>query len=284
MKYKKTIFVSEQDAKTIEKYLAGEEFQHEDNTISFTASFDDGHEVDVKCCGACLDEDEKHPSWTEAVLFNKGCEVCCSAPCDSFFGEWELNYGGNTYSVSVVAVDSTGNAGSEMSEISQESMAYALMVKEAEKFGWTLTDDDDFQWQREIIDTTAPLCQTYEMCQIISLGDKYAVCHGNVRVGALPFEELDALVGMYGYESLDDFVQQTSASNEFLWNEDGSIDRENSPAWILEYPLLAEMDFETQALTEYLTDLSFSSYVEAEYFIKENILKKHQREVLEHVH
>lgn len=93
MKYKQTIYVSETDANMIQKYLSGEEFQHEDNTISFTASFDDGHEIDVKCCGACLDEDEKHPSWTEAVLFNKGCEVCCSAPCDSFFGVWELSCG-----------------------------------------------------------------------------------------------------------------------------------------------------------------------------------------------
>ena len=66
----------------------------------------------------------------------------------------------------------------------------------------------------------------------------------------------------------------TSASNEFCWNEDGSIDRENSPAWILEYALLAEMDFETQALSEYLTEHSFSSRVDAEYFIKENILKQ----------
>lgn len=274
MKYKQTIYVSETDANMIQKYLSGEEFQHEDNTISFTASFDDGHEIDVKCCGACLDEDERHPSWTEAVLFNKGCEVCCSAPCDSFFGVWELSSGGNTYSVSVVEVDLAGNEKPEQGENEQESLAYTLMVQEAEKYGWTLTDDDDFQWRREITDAMAPLCQTYEMCQIISIGDKFTVCHGDVRIGALPYEELDALVSMYGYEGLDDFVQQTSASNEFCWNEDGRIDRENSPAWILEYALLAEMDFETQALSEYLTEHSFGSRVDAEYFIKENILKQ----------
>ena len=263
-KYKRTIFVPEEDAMTIQKYLSGQEFQHEDNTISFTACFDDGREMDIKCCGASRNG-ENQPSWTEAVLFDHGSEVSCTEPCDTFFGTWELKCNGNIYSVEVVKVDS-------------QKSTYCNMVQEAEKYGWTLTDDDDFQWQREVIEQEAPLVQTYEMCQLVSIGDKYGVCHGNVRIGAVPYEELDELVRFYGYDGLDDFVKQTSPSDEFVTREDGSLDREKSPAWILEYPLLAEMDFETRTFDEYFTGRILDNRKEAEAFVWNNYLKKAEKE------
>ena len=69
----------------------------EDETITVTANFGNGYEMDIKCCGA---DDET--AWTEAVLFYHGSEVCCSEPSDEFLGEWELKTGSDKYIVNVV--------------------------------------------------------------------------------------------------------------------------------------------------------------------------------------
>ena len=70
-------------------------YQGEDNTITYTAHFPDGKEMDVKCCG-CRDES----SWTEAVLFDKnGAELCCSEPADEYDGTWTLENEGVEYIV-----------------------------------------------------------------------------------------------------------------------------------------------------------------------------------------
>lgn len=71
--------------------------QYEDNTISVTAIFDDGCQVDVKCCGS---QDE--PSWAEAVLFDRnGRELGFTEPAETFTGEWELTCDGDVYVVRV---------------------------------------------------------------------------------------------------------------------------------------------------------------------------------------
>lgn len=147
-------------------------------------------------------------------------------------------------------------------------------LRAAENHGWTLTDDDCFQWQRGVIDPQRPLVQCYEMCQVVRIGDEYRVCHGLVAIGAVSEEELDALVRMCGYKGLDDFVRETAATNEFLFHEDGTVDRESSPAWSLEYGLLAEMDFKTNALSEYMTDYAFTTEQAAGQYIFQNILDK----------
>lgn len=144
----------------------------------------------------------------------------------------------------------------------------------AGKMGWTLTDDDCFQWQRGVIRLDRPLAQCFEMCQITKMGDEYRICHGIVTISDVSSEELDALVRMYGYNGLEGFVQESAPTTEFVFNVDGSIDRENSPAWILEYALLAEMDFETNALSEYMTDYVFTTEEEAHQYIFQNILSK----------
>lgn len=73
--------------------------QHEDNTISVTAIFDDGSQVDVKCCGS-----QDGPSWTEAVLFDRnGHELDFTQPSETFTGEWELTCDEDTYVVHVEA-------------------------------------------------------------------------------------------------------------------------------------------------------------------------------------
>ena len=99
--YETTLIVSESAFEKIRGYLEAKdenEYQGEDNTITYTGTFDNGYQMDVKCCG-CQDE----PSWTEAVLFNqKGYELCCTDPDDDFEGEWRLEYDNEIYIVNIL--------------------------------------------------------------------------------------------------------------------------------------------------------------------------------------
>ena len=112
MKYTKMLKVSKEDADRINRYLNVPPENESDclglnETITFTVDFGDGIEMDIKCCGVKFREGESNLSWTEAVLFNKGSEVACSEPGESFLGEWVLEYGGNQYCATVeVAEDS----------------------------------------------------------------------------------------------------------------------------------------------------------------------------------
>ena len=85
---------------TIRGYLQAQseaEYQGKDNTITYTARFPDGKEMDIKCCG-CRDES----SWTEAVLFDeKGCQLTFSEVEEEFEGPWKLEYDGAHYCVDV---------------------------------------------------------------------------------------------------------------------------------------------------------------------------------------
>lgn len=98
-----TVKVPKSVMDTVKGYLnakSEDEFQDEDNTITYTAVFPDGKQMDVKCCG-CQDE----ASWTEAVLFDKnGCELCCSEPGDEYADTWELEHEGVKY-VAVVKTE-----------------------------------------------------------------------------------------------------------------------------------------------------------------------------------
>lgn len=95
----KTIYISEKYAETIDKYLRGKELQGLDATLSETATFPDGFDMDIRCCGTDAD------SFTEAILYDrKGKVVALTDPCDTFTGCWELEdeTTGTTYRVHVM--------------------------------------------------------------------------------------------------------------------------------------------------------------------------------------
>lgn len=80
-----TIYVSKPYAERIKKYIRGAEVQGDGSSLSKTAKFSDGFEMDIRCCGG------KDDSWTEAILYdNTGKEVVATEPCDGFTGCWEL--------------------------------------------------------------------------------------------------------------------------------------------------------------------------------------------------
>lgn len=96
--YEKTIILTKHEYKLITDALNDPEAMGEDDTISVTAKFDNGYNMDIKCCGARDDV-----AWTEAVLFDEnGVQVTYSEPDSSILGDWELDdWDGNTYRVKV---------------------------------------------------------------------------------------------------------------------------------------------------------------------------------------
>jgi len=126
---------------------------------------------------------------------------------------------------------------------------------------WFITDSDCMQCCREIPGENAK----FELMQINSYPDPqhgepfYQVAHGTIDVlSDYTPEEIENILGFYGYENLDDFVMQTAPIQDFVFKADGTVDRENSPGFVdcfIEYQLIAEMIFETE----------IQEYVEAEY-------------------
>lgn len=107
MRYERKIKISKREAEQINKHLhveptCADECLGEDITIVNTATFDNGIEMDIKCCGVQYNEDdESNTAWTEAVLFQNGNELCFTEPSDEYLGEWILEYNGDEYVVLV---------------------------------------------------------------------------------------------------------------------------------------------------------------------------------------
>lgn len=103
MIFEKTIYISKEEADQINKHLTVEptcadECLGEDIAITHTAKFDNGIEMDIKCCGVQYEEkNESNLAWTEAVLFDSGHQVCYTEVYDGYLGEWICEYNGNEY-------------------------------------------------------------------------------------------------------------------------------------------------------------------------------------------
>ena len=104
--YRRVIFPDEKESAFISKILSREpktEAECFTGTITYTAVFADGYEMDIKCCGVEYREGESNLPWTEAVLFRNGGEVCCTEPSEEFFGKWEMEADGKTFEVIIEA-------------------------------------------------------------------------------------------------------------------------------------------------------------------------------------
>ena len=97
--FERTVSIRPSEAEKINSYLSGENMQSEDNTISVTVEYDDGMQMDIKCCGG--GDDASDASWTEAVLFAPSClgggQVACTDADDTFVQTWEIEYENRIY-------------------------------------------------------------------------------------------------------------------------------------------------------------------------------------------
>ena len=69
-----------------------------DETITHTAKFPDGIEVDIKLV-ICEDD----TPYTEGVLFQNGCERTVTEPEDTYDGTWTFPFDGTEYIVIIEA-------------------------------------------------------------------------------------------------------------------------------------------------------------------------------------
>lgn len=91
--HRATIKLDAAETAFINKYADKEPASAEEalkDTFSVTANFDDGYEMDIKLCPVTFEEGTYNAPFTEAVLFQHGCEVACTEPEYDFFGEWIL--------------------------------------------------------------------------------------------------------------------------------------------------------------------------------------------------
>lgn len=109
MKYTAAIEIEPAEAKIINKYMHEEPTDEsdclgEDETITHTAVFSNGYQMDIKCCGVQYNENETtNTAWSEAVLFDKqNNQIAYTEPCDTYFGEWQLEANGNEYTANVI--------------------------------------------------------------------------------------------------------------------------------------------------------------------------------------
>jgi hypothetical protein len=103
MTYNATIELFPASAERIQRALDNTERLDPGASIIYSATFDNGMVMDVKCVGA---ESVDEGAWTEAVLMKpdeKGnlSEVTGSRVSDDYLGEWKLEYKGDTYTVEV---------------------------------------------------------------------------------------------------------------------------------------------------------------------------------------
>ena len=74
----------------------------EDETLSYTATFPNGYEADIQCCGVQYWEGELNLPWTQGILYdNYGREIQVSEPSDDYFGEWNFSVKKDSYIVFV---------------------------------------------------------------------------------------------------------------------------------------------------------------------------------------
>ena len=108
MTFHKNIWLEAGTLSQLRTYLSKEpespkECLGEDETITFTADFGKGIQMDVKVCGVQYEEGGCNTAWSEAVLFENGSQVAYSDAGEEIDGSpWELEYEGNLYVVHVL--------------------------------------------------------------------------------------------------------------------------------------------------------------------------------------
>ena len=104
MIYKKTIAISEKEAKKIREYLyIDTKYTGFDDgkEMSYTVSFNNSVRAEIKLCGAYSTADDPAIPFTEGILYVNGEVAALTGQDDSFFGDWEFECGDDIYIVTV---------------------------------------------------------------------------------------------------------------------------------------------------------------------------------------
>ena len=92
MNHYSEIRLNEDIAGKFEKAMMTNSAVWPEKVMSLSTVFENGIEMDIKLCAANYGK-----FWTEAVLFEDGCEIACSEPRRTFFGEWKVKKANDMY-------------------------------------------------------------------------------------------------------------------------------------------------------------------------------------------
>lgn len=112
---------------------------------------------------------------------------------------------------------------------------------------WILADDDCAQYVRRVDEYTG---KTFELWQVCELEENYAVAHATINIDNYSNDEIHDVLTFFGYQSLDEFVEM-GAPGPIERKADGTLDKD-SPHYIVEWQLIAEMLFEANAFFGFL--------------------------------
>tara|TARA_B100001123_G_scaffold360949_1_gene417260 strand:- start:130 stop:429 length:300 start_codon:yes stop_codon:yes gene_type:complete len=87
-----TIYIDAVQADLMQRYLDSDGSDYVRTIQTYTASFSDGVEADVKVC-------EGNPPFVDAVLYEDGCEVQIREVSDELLGKYQFFYNGKVYTV-----------------------------------------------------------------------------------------------------------------------------------------------------------------------------------------
>ena len=139
---------------------------------------------------------------------------------------------------------------------------------------WILTDDDCAQYVRNLDEFKGNVFELWQVCGVL---DMFAVAHAFINSNDYSEDEIEDVLHYYSYENLDDFVQEISPAT-IERKADGTVDRE-SPSYIVDWQLIAEMLFETEALYRHLVPGKiWNEYEMAAAYIRKTIGQEEENE------
>lgn len=134
---------------------------------------------------------------------------------------------------------------------------------------WHLTDDDSAQYICYLDPIAGTTGKLFDLIQVTKIPDGYVISKDVIDIGSYSEENIEDILKLYGYEGLDDFVEETSPV-KIPKLPDGTLDKE-SEEYIIDYSLIAEMLFETTAF-ECLIPGKYDTFDAAAEKVREIIL------------
>lgn len=135
--------------------------------------------------------------------------------------------------------------------------------------GWIMTDDDSYQCLHYLDPIAGSTGTKYELYQVNKHTNCFKVAHSIIDLECYDQEDIIDALHTFGYNDMDDFVQQHSPQ-PIPMKADGHLDQE-SPFYIIEWQLIAEMLFEIDAMENEVPDSMFRSFKKACHYIFQQI-------------
>lgn len=142
-------------------------------------------------------------------------------------------------------------------------------MQKVQKKVWHLIDDDSAQYVSYLDPAAGTTGKVFDFAQVTALPDGYVISKEVVDVGAYTDADIEDTIKLFGYNDLDDFVDQNSPV-VIRKLPDGTLDKEDA-GYIIDYALIAEFIFECEAF-DCIVSSKFDTFDAAAEKVREIIL------------